>query len=173
MTMKTKDAQLEANLEYLKLPFIRENYPSVAKKAAADQIGHLDFLSMLVEGETCQRQENAFKARLRRARLPYTKYLGDFQWSHPDKINRQQIENIFRLGFIDRKENVIFLGSCGMGKTHLATALAAAACEKGYSTLFTGAAEMLNKLAAAMAENDIETAIKKYARPQISEHCIF
>lgn len=159
--------KLKSQLEYLKLPHIRENCVEAARTAARENIQHLDYLVDLVDGETARRQENALKSRLRKARLPYPKSLEQFKWSHPEKINRQQIEHIFRLDFAEKKENVVFVGSCGLGKTHLAVSLATKSCEKGYTTLFTDAADIINTLTAAKAVNNLDKALKKYVSPKV------
>lgn len=165
--IKHKNDELISRLEYLKMPYFKENCIDAAAIAAKKQLPHFDFLAELVEGEVSRRQDNALKNRLRKARLPYPKNLEQFQWSHPDKISRAQIENLFRLDFVEKKENVVFLGGCGLGKTHLTIALATAACQKGYNVLFTGAVDIINSLAAARAVNSIDKALKKYLTPQV------
>jgi len=164
----TKQSELlSENLSYLKLVHIRENFIDAAGTAAKKKISHLDFLIDLIDGEVSRRKENAVERRLRNAKLPYPKSLDQFRWSHPEKINRQQIENLFHLNFIDRQENVVFLGGCGMGKTHLAVSLAANACQKGYTVLFAGAVEIINVLSAARAMNCLDKALVKYIKPQL------
>ena len=164
----TKQSELlSENLLYLKLVHIRENFIDAAGTAAKKKISHLDFLIDLIDGEVSRRKENAVERRLRNAKLPYPKSLDQFRWSHPEKINRQQIENLFHLNFIDRQENVVFLGGCGMGKTHLAVSLAANACQKGYTVIFAGAVEIINVLSAARAMNCLDKALVKYIKPQL------
>ena len=148
-----KKHTLEENLSYLRLTQIRDSYMEAADTAAKKNMSHIDFLDELIGAETAARETNAVARRLREARLPYSKTLEQFQWSHPEKINRQQIENLFHLNFIEKKENVVFLAGCGLGKTHLSIALAAKACQEGYSVLFAGAVDIVNSLSAAKAEN--------------------
>jgi DNA replication protein DnaC len=165
--MKKQTEILSEHLSYLKLVSIKENFIDVVNKAARKKISHLDFLSDLVEGEVARRKENAAERRLRNARLPYPKSLDQFRWSHPEKINRQQIENLFHLNFIDRKENAVFLSSPGLGKTHLAISLANRACQKGYTVLFASAVEIINQLSAARAINSLDKALTKYTKVQL------
>jgi DNA replication protein DnaC len=87
--------------------------------------------------------------RVRLARFPVLKTLDQFNWSWPKKINRLQVQNLFRLKFIEDKANVIFLGGVGLGKSHLTTALGYAACLQGYSVRFTTAIDAVNTLSAA------------------------
>ena len=165
--MKKQTEILSENLSYLKLVTIKENFIDATNKAARKKISHLDFLIDLIEGEVARRQGNAVERRLKYARLPYPKSLDQFQWSHPEKINRPQIENLFHLNFIDRKENVVFLSSPGLGKTHLAISLANRACQKGYTVLFASAVEIINQLSAARAINSLDKALTKYTKVQL------
>ncbi len=96
-----------------------------------------------------ERRQRSIRRRIRQARFPVVKTLDSFQWTWPRKINRLQVQNLFRLRFIENKSNIVFLGGVGLGKTHLATALSYAACQKGHSVLFTTAADLINTLAAA------------------------
>ena len=148
-----KKHTLEENLSYLRLTQIRDSYMEAAIMAAKKNMSHIDFLDELIGAETAARETNAVARRLREARLPYSKTLEQFQWSHPEKINRQQIENLFHLNFMEKKVNVVFLAGCGLGKTHLSIALAAKACQEGYSVLFAGAVDIVNSLSAAKAVN--------------------
>jgi DNA replication protein DnaC len=71
------------------------------------------------------------------------------------------------LRFIDEKANVIFLGLCGLGKTHLAAALGYAACQQGYSVLFANAIDVVNTLSAAQAQGSLKSQLKRYLSPAL------
>jgi len=159
--------QLPANLQYLKLPHIRDHFNPVAKQAADKGWSHIDYLANLVEGETFQRQERAIQRLVCKARFPVIKTMDQFRWNWPTKINRLQIQNLFRLTFIGDKYNVILLGGVGLGKTHLAIALGHAACLAGYSVLFSTAIEAINALAAAQAAGRLTQELGKYAKPKL------
>ncbi len=90
-----------------------------------------------------------------------------FNWSWPKKINRVQIENLFRLKFIEEKSNVIFIGSVGVGKTHIATALGYQACLKTNTVLFTSAIDAVNNLVAAQRAGLLKQELKKYFKPRL------
>jgi len=83
------------------------------------------------------------------------------------KINRLQVQNLFRLKFIEDKNNVIFLGGVGLGKTHLATAIGYKACLKGHSVLFSSAVDAINNLAAAQMGGRLKHELKKYHKPDL------
>jgi DNA replication protein DnaC len=154
-------------LRELQLIWPCQNYEKLAQQAARENWSHLQFLSSLLEGECLRRRDNRTVRRIRQARFPVIKTLDSFDWSWPKKINRLQIQDLFRLAFIKEKTNVIFMGGVGLGKTHLAAALGYAACLQGYSVLFASAIDMINSLAAAQAAQRLKYELKKYLAPQI------
>lgn len=158
---------LPAHLDYLKLVFVREHYEPLAKEAAAAHWGHVDYLASLIEGEALERRQRSIQRRIRQARFPVIKTLEPFQWTWPRKINRLQVQNLFRLKFIEDQANVIFLSGVGLGKTHLATALGYAACQKGHSVLFATAVDLINTLAAAQNAGRLKPAFSRYLKPAL------
>ena len=151
----------------LQLPFIRANYHELAQTAVEQGWGPLDYLQRLVEGEVSRREDKSLTQRIRRARFPLTKTLDQFQWNWPKKINRPQIQNLFRLNFIEQKSNAIFLGGVGLGKTHLCIALGQAACVRGYTVLFTTAIDIIHTLSAAAATGSLKRAMQRYVKPRL------
>ena len=162
-----KPELLSQHLAYLQLPFTRENYAPSAQMAGEKHWGHLQYLQHLIEGEVHQRRERLIQRRIKEARFPVLKTLEQFRWDWPKKINRLAVQNIFHLGFIKDKANVIFLGTVGLGKTHLATALGYAACLEGYSVLFANAINVINELSAAQKHGGLKNQFKKYLAPQV------
>jgi DNA replication protein DnaC len=162
-----KDDPLIAWLLYLKLSFFREYHQSLAQEAAQKSWPPLDFLSRLVEGETLRRKDHATQRRIQAARFPIIKTLQQFDWTWPTKINRAQVQHLFRLSFLKDKGNVIFIGRVGLGKTHWATALAYEACLCGHTVLFTTAIDIVNTLTAAQSANRLKSELKKYLSPDI------
>ena len=159
--------QLEGNLHILGLPFMAEHHSQLAAKAARDSLGHVDYLAGLAEGELNMRRDRATLRRIKNARFPVVKTLDQFSWSWPKKINRMAIQNLFRLQFVEDRANVIFLGTVGLGKSHLATALGYTACMAGKSVLFSTAVDAINTLAAAQAANRLKAELKKYLAPSL------
>ena len=159
--------RVQEQLTYLKLPFMREHFEPLAKEAAQAHWGHVDYLAGLVEGEALDRQQRAIGRRIRLARFPVIKTLESFQWTWPRKINRLQVQNLFRLKFVEDKANVIILGGVGLGKTHLATALGHAACLKGHSVLFATAVDVINTLVAAQNAGRLKQELNKYLKPTL------
>ena len=158
---------LDQNLKYLKLPFMRDQHHPLAKQAAKDNWSHEDYLEKLADGETALRKDRSTQRRIRLARFPVIKTLDQFNWTWPKKINRLQVQHLFRLQFIKQTANVIFLGGVGLGKTHLASALGYAACLKGCTVLFATAIDVINTLSAAQAAGRMKQELKKYTRPSL------
>lgn len=162
-----KDDQLVSHLIYLKLSYFREHHQALAKEALEKNWTQLDFLSRLVEGETLRRKDRATQRRIQAARFPVIKTLEQFNWAWPKKINRAQIQNLFRLSFLKDKANVIFMGGAGLGKSHLAAALAYEGCQAGHTVLFTTAIDIVNTLVAAQSAHRLKAELKKYISPSI------
>lgn len=149
------------------LPYLRAHYHELAQTAAEQHWGHLDYLTRLIEGEVARREDKSLQRRIRLARFPLIKTLDQFQWNWPKKINRPQIQQLFRLNFIEQKGNAILLGGVGLGKTHLCIALGHTACLRGYSVLFTTAIDIIHTLAAATAAGDLKRAMQRYLKPSL------
>ena len=158
---------LDADLRMLGLSFMAEHHGQLAGKAARDSLSHVDYLSRLTEGELNQRRDKATVRRIKNARFPVLKTLDQFSWSWPKKINRMAVQNLFRLQFMEDHSNVIMLGTVGLGKTHLATALGYTACLAGKSVLFATAVDTINTLAAAQAASRLKVELKKYLAPSL------
>jgi len=165
--MKTNTAELDSRLAALRLPFIQEHCSSFAATAAKNSLSHLAYLAQLIEGESALRADRAVARRIQSARFPVIKTLDSFRWDWPKKINRLQIQDLFRLQFVHDKANVILLGLVGLGKTHLATALGHAACQQGLSVLFANAIDVINSLHAAQTKGALKSELRKYTTPSL------
>ncbi len=155
------------NLQYLKLSFFSDNYEAMATEAADKGYPHVDYLSRLADGEAALRQDRSIKRRIGLARFPVIKTLDQFDWAWPKKVNRLQVQNLFRLKFVEDKSNVVFIGGVGLGKTHLASALGYNACLKGHSVLFASAIDVINSLAYAQTAGFLKQELKKYTKPSL------
>ena len=156
-----------AQLKFLKLAFMADHHADLAKQAGREEWSHLHYLTTLVEGEWDQRQDRATKRRIKDARFPVIKTLDQFQWNWPEKINRPLVQSLFTMDFVKKKANIIFLGGVGLGKTHLATALAYQACVQGAQVLFTTAIDVINHLATAQQNGKFQQDLKKYIKPAL------
>lgn len=158
---------LAEHLAYLKLTDIAAQCDSLAADAATKGWTHVEYLRRLLEGECRARQQRAIERRVQAARFPVVKTLDQFRWDWPKKINELQVKNLLRLTFVEKKTNVILMGSVGLGKSHLATALGYEACQRGYSVLFTTAVDALNNLVAAQAAQRLKAELKRYLAPAV------
>jgi DNA replication protein DnaC len=165
MTMRTE--RLIQHLNTLGLPYIREHYQALADQALADHWPPLQLIEALIEGEFQAKESRRVDRLVRDAHFPMIKTLDAFDWNWPKKINRPQIQNLFRLDFIKTHTNVVFLGGVGIGKSHLALALGHTACLRGYTVLFTTAIDIINTLSAAQTNHTLKRELKKYVKPSL------
>ena len=112
----TPPSPLDQHLASLKLSFIAEQYAVLATQAADKAWAHVDYRARRMEGEADVRGDRATKSRIRLARFPVMKTLEQFRWDWPTRLNRLQVQNHFRLAFIQDKANLLFLGGVGLGK---------------------------------------------------------
>lgn len=154
-------------LSYLKLPYIREHYEPIAQVAARKQWTHVHYLSELIKEESNLKKDRTIQRRIRMARFPVVKTLDLFDWSWPKKINKPQIQNLFRLKFIKNQTNVVFIGGVGLGKTHLASALGYQACLNGHTVLFTSAIDSINNLISSQKNGLLKQELRKYLKPDL------
>jgi DNA replication protein DnaC len=159
--------RLDAQLHRLHLHHIQSHYQAVATKAAEQHHSHVDYLAQLIEGETTLRENRSIERRIKNARFPVLKTLDEFQWNWPKKINRPQIQNLFRLAFIATQTNVVLIGNVGLGKTHLSIALGHAACLNGHTVLFTTAVDIINTMAAAQSAGRLKRELHRYLKPAV------
>lgn len=168
MTKTTVNPQsLENHLTRLRLPVVQREYQELARQAAQQQWTHVAYLARLLESEVQELEVRSIERRVRHAHFPVRKSLEDFQWSWPNKINRSQIQNLFRLAFMETHSNVLLIGNVGVGKTHLSIALGMTACQHGCSVLFTTAVDIINTLAAAQSTGTLKREIQRYIKPAL------
>ncbi len=111
--MNATETRLNEQLSALRLLTVQEQYAVLSGEAAQKQWPHVDYLARLIDGEARRRQEVAIQRRLAAARFPCLKTLDQFDWNWPKKINRPQVQNLFRLAFLPDKGNVVFMGGVG------------------------------------------------------------
>jgi DNA replication protein DnaC len=158
---------LDATIRQLGLTWTAANvHPEMADAGRLNRT-HQEFLERLLVGESEHRHAKAVERRLREAHIPVRKGLDTFDWTWPKKINRDQIRHLFTLHFIEEKSNVIFVGPTGLGKTHLAAALAAEACRHEQRVLFSSAADIVNTLAEAIPANALGKTLRRYLAPAL------
>ena len=165
--MSAQTTLLHQQLDSLKLPLIKDQYNELAQTDAQQSWSHVEYLGRLVDAQYQQRLQRTIQHRIKAARFPVLKTLEQFHWDWPKKINRLQVQNLFRLEFLTQKANVIFLGTVGLGKSHLATALGYAACQESHTVLFANAIDAINHLSAAQKKSALKIELRKYLRPEL------
>lgn len=158
---------LEKTLTGLNLNWIRDNLRDEVATAARKQRSHQEFVERLFAGEQEHRDALMIERRLKEARLPARRSMKDFDWSWPKKINADQVRHLFKLGFLTDHTNAVLIAGPGLGKTHIAIALACEACQQQYRVLFTSAAEVINTLTHAMTVNRLGCALRRYLVPAL------
>lgn len=165
--MHSAHKQLQEHLAELKLAWIGAHYEALLEQAIKKHTGPCEYLAELLRGECQARRLKAAERRLKAARLPVRKTLEAFNWRWPEQIDRAQVEHLASLRFLDKAANIVFLGPVGVGKTHLATAIALAACHAGHRVLYANAIEAVNDLLAAGKNGRLRDALKKYTAPHL------
>ena len=144
---------LDTYLKKLRLPTFLRNYAKFAEDAAQESLGYERFLLALAEQEIRQREENQRQRRIKGARFPVLKELADFDFSCVSSLSKQRVLDLTRGAYIDKAEPIILVGNPGLGKTHVATGLALAACRQGHRVRFYTAAGLVNELILAQDEH--------------------
>ncbi|HEX9239727.1 MAG TPA: IS21-like element helper ATPase IstB, partial [Candidatus Bathyarchaeia archaeon] len=143
---------LRHHLKALRLPTIGAECEKVARRAASDGSDHLTYLLQVTELELLERERKAAERRLKAAHLPSLKSLESFDFAARPSVNKVLVAELARCEFIDRRENVLFVGNPGTGKSHLAIGLSAAACARGYRVRFFRVTELVTSLIEARDE---------------------
>ena len=155
---------LQNNLQELSLFKMNEILPSVIDKSVKKGTSLQDSLIELTSAEIAFRDERARKINIVTSHFPYVKTIKDFDFSYQPSINREQIMDFMGLRFIENKSNIIFFGSSGVGKTHLATAIGIEAASQRISTYFINFAVLMEKFKQAATENRVEKIVTHYLK---------
>jgi DNA replication protein DnaC len=143
---------LNHRLKSLRLPTVLREYGKLAKQAAAEGLDHVQFLARLIELEMIDRERRMIERRIKAAKFPAVKSLDSFDFKAIPALNKMQVLELARCEWVERRENVIALGSSGTGKTHIALGLGLSACQKGLSVGFVTAAALVHELMEARDE---------------------
>ena len=149
------------NLTFLKskesLDVIDQTLDFVTK----NNLSFIDGFQYFTEQQVEKKKANIIKHSVQMAGFPKPKYLTEFEFDYQPSINKEQIYDLNSLRFIEKKENIVFYGNSGVGKTHLATAIGMTAAQSRYSTYFIKCAELMESLHKAQYEGRLQERIKK------------
>ena len=148
----------------LKAPSLRESVTRLAERARAESWSHEEFLVACLQREVSARESHGGEGRIRAARFPARKSLEEFDFDHARGLKRDVIAHLGTLDFITARDNVVFLGPPGTGKTHLAIGLAIRACQAGHRVQFATASQWVDRLAAAHHADRLQTELIRLGR---------
>ena len=163
----TNYTRLLSNLEELQLNRIKDNLDEHIGKINNKELDYIESLYELTNLEIQAREDRATHACVRVANFPYRKELKDFDFSFNPKINKEKILDFKHLRFIENKENILFLGVPGVGKTHLATSIGIEAAKNRKITYFINCHDLILQLKRAKLENRLETRLKFFSKYKV------
>jgi DNA replication protein DnaC len=163
-TARDLTAELAFLTRALKAPTLRESVARLAERARAESWSHEEFLAACLQREVAARESHGGEGRIRQARFPARKSLEEFDYDHARGLKRDQVAHLGTLDFVTARENVVFLGPPGTGKTHLAIGLSIRACQAGHRVQFATAAQWVARLADAHAAGRLQPELVRLGR---------
>lgn len=160
--MSSNYNQLIGNLEYLKLKHMLLHLDETIDFASRNTLSFVDAFLRLSNHEIDFKEANMIKSMVKVANFPHLKELKDFEFDFQPSVNRQEMLDFESLRFINKAENIVFLGTPGIGKTHLATSIGIAAAKKRYTTYFIKCTEILAQLKRAKLENRLDARLRHF-----------
>ena len=167
MRPPTRRERIAAQLADLKMPGALEALDDVLAKFDGGKQTAAGAIERLLAAQISLRNSRRLEAAMRSSRLPYVRTLENFDFSFQPSIKREQIDSLHELGFLERKENVVFLGPPGVGKTHLAISLAITAAENGRKIYFGTLTDLVDSLEEAKAAGRLNRRLKTLTHPAL------
>lgn len=155
---------LEHHLKALRLPTMLREYTALAAACTTDKADYASYLLRLTERELLDRERRAADRRLKSARLPVMKTLDTFDFAAQPSINQSLVRELMRGEYMAKHENVLIVGNSGTGKTHLATALAFAACAQGRKVRFWTVTQLVRQLLESREERSLQKLLTQIER---------
>lgn len=159
--------RLRAQLADLKMPGALEALDQVLTQVDGGRLGAAEAIEAVLGAQISLRNERRLMAAMRSSRLPAVKTLADFDFSFQPSIKREQLESLHQLGFVERRENVIFLGPPGVGKTHLAIGLAIACAQSGRRVYYSTLADLITSLEEAQTAGRLRHRLETLTYPAL------
>lgn len=163
----TEYTQLMSNLENLGLISTKKNFDHINNLVDKQELSFFKALLQLTTSELSYREERAIAKRISRAKFPVAKHFEEFDFEFQPEINKCEIMSFKTLNFLEKAENLIFIGSPGVGKTHLAISAGIVACEYGFRTIFITCHELLLRLRAARKKGNLNVVMRRYSNYEL------
>lgn len=158
---------LDTRLRRLRLGYMAQAVEAQNAESIRQKHSYLEFLEALVDGEIAARENKGLMKRIKAAGFPVPKTLAEFDFDFQPKLDVKLVKTLASCEFVERKENVIFVGQPGTGKSHLSVALGMRACEAGYHVRFTTIQDLAATLRASMADHTTEARIAEFVEPDL------
>ncbi|MBI5197070.1 MAG: ATP-binding protein [Nitrospirae bacterium] len=150
-----RDPLLDSYLKRLRMPTVARDYPKVAEEAGKENKPYEAFLLALLESEIQTRESNAVKKRIADAGFPRIKEIGEYDFTQLPGLKKQKVLQLTQCDYLQRQENIVFMGNHGTGKSHLAIALGVEACRKGHRVSYFTAASLTHQLIESRSEKKL------------------
>jgi DNA replication protein DnaC len=160
--MTATPQSLKTVLKRLRLSGILHTLDDRIAYAKNHKLTHADFVELVLQDEIDRRDAKSLTTRIKTASIEVDQTLENFDWDAPVTFDKQRVKELFSLAFYERREDVVFLGPAGVGKTFLASALAHAVCRCGKRVIFIRADKLLKELHQSRADNSTDRVLRKF-----------
>ena len=156
--------QTEARYRSLRLSAAADELTNLLAEAEANEMSYLSFADRLAEHELIPRQDKRIRRNRKMAAFPVEKRLEGFDYRHQTTITKRQVNALLDFQFIDERNNLVFIGPPGVGKTHLAIGIGHKAVEAGYRVLFRNALDLVEELELAEMKGELKKRVSQLAK---------
>lgn len=161
LKINTSRAYIDSALRKFKLIDISENYEEIIEYAVQNKLSYREFLAQLLTIEIDGKLKRLTERNIKNARFEGIKTLDNFNFNAEINIEEQKVRELYNINFVNKKENIIFIGPPGVGKSHLATALGVRACECGLKVLFITAKELIENMYRDYEKGTLKNSFNK------------